>query len=287
MKQFLERYKNWGHEVNVSGLNLKKSIRINSLKISKKEFVKRFKKKLSLEKVEFTDFGYYCAADFSLASTPEYLKGYYYIQEAASMLSVQVLDIQRDETILDMCAAPGSKTTQIAQYLSGTGTIIAIDKSKARLTALKNNIERCSINNAILYQMNAVQLSELNMKFDKILLDAPCSGNFAIDNGWFQKRDIAGIVSNSRTQKRLLETAISLLNPKGILVYSTCSLEKEEDEDVIEWALDTFDIKLNEINLKIGSAGLTEKTKKCKRLWPDLTNTQGFFIASISLKQKE
>ena len=182
-----------------------------------------------------------------------------------------------------MCAAPGSKTTQAAARMHNCGRIVAIDSNSPRLSALGNNLERCGVKNVVVYQKDAVFVADMGMKFDKILLDAPCSGNFMIDKDWFEKRTTADIKSMSRVQKGLLAAAVKALNPEGMIVYSTCSLEPEEDEEVIEWALSNLPVKLAQIDLEIGDEGLTAKTKLCRRFWPDKTGTQGFFIAKLNL----
>jgi len=156
-----------------------------------------------------------------------------------------------------------------------------LEMNQSRLNALANNIERCGISNVAIYRKDAQFAQDLNLKFDKILLDAPCSGNFASDPEWFNKRTIEGIKANVKTQKALLKEALRVLKPGGTVVYSTCSLEPEENEEVIEWAIDNLNIKLAPIDLNIGSDGLTPKTRLCKRIWPD--KTQGFFIAKIKV----
>jgi NOL1/NOP2/sun family putative RNA methylase len=287
MNFFLKRYKDLGHDIDPEKISIKQSIRFNTLKISEQELIKRLREKnIRLTKISFTDFGYYVEAEFSLSSTPEYLQGYYYIQEAASQLPAQVLDVKPGETVLDMCAAPGSKTTQLAQYMQNKGCIVALDSNISRLAALKNNIERCGVKNCLVYHKDSCFVSDINKKFDRILLDAPCSGNFTTDPGWFDKRTIEGIISLTKNQKSLLRAAVSVLKPGGTIVYSTCSLEPEENEEVIEWALSNLPIKLLPISLKIGDSGLTEKTTLCKRFWPEKTGTQGFFIAKLALNNK-
>lgn len=285
MNFFLKRYKELGHDIDPAKIKLKQSIRINTLKISEKELITRLKRnKIRLNKIPFTDNGYWAEADFSLSSTPEYLQGYYYIQEAASQLPVQALNPEKDDLVLDMCAAPGSKTTQLAQMMQNKGKIIALDSSTSRLKALKNNLERCGVKNCLVYQKDAAHAADLGLKFDKVLLDTPCSGNFTTDPAWFDKRDIEGIKSIAKTQKSLLRAAIQSLKPSGAVVYSTCSLEPEEDEEVIGWALDNLSIKLAPTGLKIGEKGITEETALCTRFWPEKTHTQGFFMAKIKLK---
>jgi NOL1/NOP2/sun family putative RNA methylase len=284
MNFFLSRYKKLGHDIDPEKIKLVPSIRVNTLKISEEELVKRLGTKQKLTKIPFTDFGYSVESDFALSSTPEYLHGYYYIQEAASQLPVQVLSPSQDDLVLDMCAAPGSKTTQLAQHMKNKGRIVAIDSNALRINALKNNLERCGVKNCVVYQKDAAHVDDLDVKFDKILLDAPCSGNFVADHGWFDKRSLEDIKRMAKGQKALLRAAVNVLKPSGTLVYSTCSLEPEEDEDVVGWALENLPIKLLPTDLDVGDSGITAKTKLCKRLWPEKTSTQGFFIAKLQLR---
>jgi NOL1/NOP2/sun family putative RNA methylase len=287
MNIFLKRYSELGHDIDPEKIILKQSIRSNTLKLPEQALVDRLKKKkIRLKKIPFTEHGYWADADFALSSTPEYLHGYYYIQEAASQLPVQVLDPQKGESVLDMCAAPGSKTTQLAQHMFNTGSIVALDTKPFRLAALKNNLERCSVKNCLVYQKDAEHAQDLKMKFDRILLDAPCSGNFTTDPGWFDKRSLEDIRSMAKTQRALLKAAVRLMKPGSTLLYSTCSLEPEENEEVIGWALEKLPIQLEPIDLGIGEPGITEQTKHCRRLWPENTGTQGFFMAKIKLKQR-
>ncbi|MBW2967470.1 RsmB/NOP family class I SAM-dependent RNA methyltransferase [Candidatus Woesearchaeota archaeon] len=285
MNPFLKRYKDLGHTLDTEKTVLKQAIRINTLKAPEDYVIAQLKKRgVRLRKISFTDHGYWADADFSLSSTPQYLQGFFYIQETASQLPVKVLDPNKGDVVLDMCAAPGSKTTQLAQNMNNQGSIVALDRNPARLAALKNNLERCGVKDVVVYQKDAVHADDLKMKFDRILLDAPCSGNFTTDPGWFEKRTIEGIRAMAKTQKALLRTAVNLLKPGAILVYSTCSLEPEEDEQVIEWALDNLPLKLQDTGLNIGDSGITGKTGLCRRFWPDKTGTQGFFIAKLALK---
>jgi tRNA (cytosine40_48-C5)-methyltransferase len=282
MNFFIHRYKKMGHIIDPEKIKLKQAIRVNNLNINEKELIKRLKEKeVSVNKISFLKNGYYVDSDFSLGSTEEYLSGYYYLQEAASQTISEILDPKEDELILDMCSAPGSKTTHLSQLMKNKGTIIALDSNLKRIEALKNNLERMKCKNVIVYRKDAKYANDFNLKFDKILLDAPCSGNFLIEEDWFEKRDIEGILKNAIEQKKLIAAAIRILKKDGILIYSTCSLEPEENEEIIEYVLDNFDIQLENINLKIGEKGLTEKTKKCIRFWPEKTHTQGFFLAKI------
>jgi len=222
---FLERYKQLGQNIVPEKIKIPQTLRINTLKIKPEVLLKRLKREsVNLVKVPFLDFGYYVeSSEFSVGASVEHLMGYYYIQETAAQIPVQLLKPNKADLVLEMSAAPGGKTTQLAQYMENEGVIIALDNHNLRLTTLRNNLERLGIKNTILYQMDAQFADDLNLKFDKILLDAPCSGNFCIDKDWFDKRKEDDLRKVSKKQKQLLRTAINILKPNGELVYSTCS----------------------------------------------------------------
>ncbi len=291
MNPFLKRYIELGEVFDPAEVTVKNALRVNNSKIEEKKlFIRLEKESVKLEKVDFLDHGYFYEADFSMGSTPEYLLGYYYLQEAASQLPAQVLDVKPGEIVLDMASAPGSKTTQIAQYMQDKGVIIALDNNIHRLASVRNNLERLGIKNTILFKKDARFAFDLGIKFDKVLLDAPCSGNFCVEDGWFDKRDIFGIKAVSKIQKELLKAAIKVLKKDGVLVYSTCSLEPEENELALNWLLKKFDnIFLEETGLRVGQPGYTNvfgeelnpELSKTRRLWPHKTGTEGFFVAKI------
>ncbi len=297
MNIFLDRYseicKDFSFENSPKIEDVKNVLRINTLKIQDKELIKRLKhNKIKLEKVDFLPQAYKYKSEFSLASTTGYLQGYFYLQEAASQIPALVLAPKETDIILDMCAAPGSKTTHLSQLMNNKGIIVALDNNAARLTALKSNCLRCDCRNVLSYKKDARFAFDLKKKFDKILLDAPCSGNFVIEPKFFEKKTLQGFLERARLQKELLRAAHKCLNSKGILVYSTCSLEPEENERVIDWFLRKYDdMKLLPIQIKIpnSSPGLTsafnnefsKELSKTIRLWPQIAKTQGFFIAKM------
>lgn len=229
----------------------------------------------------------------------EHLLGYYYIQELASMLPVIALNLKANsnELILDLAAAPGSKTTQIASYTNNKGTIIANEVSLGRIKILASNLERCGCSNTIITKKEGAalckRLKKQNYQFDKILVDAPCSGEGTLRSSpktylmWNPKT----IKAVSKIQKRLLTSAIEILKPNGTLIYSTCTHGPEENEEVIDFALKNFNnIKLENISLPIKTRqGITKwqdkiydkEVKKCARIYPQDNNTEGFFIAKI------
>lgn len=287
MNFFFERYRNLGE--NPSQVAVPITIRANTLKNSKQKLITRLKKRnIKVKEIDYLDYGLQTSSKFSIGSTVEYLLGLYYIQSAAAQVPVQVLfqDSKPAKQILDMCAAPGGKTTQIAQYTKSP--IVALDIKKSRLDALKNNLERLNISNVSVFNMLGQDVSELKLKFDRILLDAPCSGNFVADKRWFDKRSLSGIKKQARLQLELLESAYTVLDKGGVLVYSTCSLEPEENEHNIAKFLESHpDMGLENIPLSIGSPSpvklldVNTELKKCIRFWPWKTNTEGFFVARM------
>lgn len=293
MNIFLSRYKQIGEEFNPEEIKLKPSLRVNTLKIKDAELIQIINAKLA--KIPFLKHGYYYESKYAVGAMPEYLQGYYYLQEAASQLPAEVLEPKPGELVLDMCAAPGSKTTQLAMMMNNTGKLIALDANNPRLPSLQNNLERCGVMSTIVYKKDARYADDLKILFDKILLDAPCSGNFANDENWLDERKLEDLKQISKVQRQLLESAINVLKPNGTLVYSTCSLEPEENELVIDWLLkNRDDVVMENVDVKIGDKGLTnvfgqelnKEVAKCKRLWPHKTGTQGFFLAKIRKAQK-
>lgn len=283
-----ERYSRLGGKVKEIHLN--KCIRVNNLKVSTKELRRLFRNLgIKIEEIPFTKNGFYILkSKFSVGAIPEYLLGYYYIQKAAAQIPAEILATSPNDFVLDMAAAPGGKTIQMADMMMNKGIIIALDLKQRRLIALKNNMERCGIKNTIVYNYNSIKFTDLGLKFDKIMLDAPCSGNYTMEENWFAKRDLEGINRNAELQKRLLRSGFSMLKDNGTLVYSTCSLEPEENELVVDYCLRHFDVRLEKFK-SIGDPGLTHVFGKkldnhiefCRRFWPHKTKTQGFFIAKF------
>lgn len=288
---FLKRYESLGCPCTKK-ISLRPILRINTLKMPENKILERISRlNVRLEKSVNAKHGYFYDAKFSLGATTDYLNGYYYIQELASQLPVQVLNPAPGETVLDMAASPGSKTTQLAQWMGNSGRIIALDVDNRRLSELRNNLERCNARNVIVMKKDARFASDLNILFDKILLDAPCSGNYAIEEDFFLKKSVDGVKERARLQRELLKSAVNVLKQGGVMVYSTCSLEPEEDEFNIDWLLKKYpQMHLEDTGLDIGDPGLNNafghelnpEIRKCRRLWPEKTGTEGFFIAKFS-----
>jgi NOL1/NOP2/sun family putative RNA methylase len=265
-----------------------RTIRVNTLRASKVEVAEKLGRRgVNLRDIPWTRDGFYIEeGGTNVGSSFEYLLGIYSLQEAAAQFPVEVLAPKPGEVVLDMCAAPGGKTTQIAAWMDNRGAVIAVDIRRDRLYALENNLERTGVENCIVYYGDAANMDYRGTLFDKVLLDAPCSGNYVTDRSWFSKRNIRDVEKNAAKQRELLDAAVSLLKPSGVLVYTTCSLEPEEDEYNVQWLLDNHCIQLEKVDgpgspasTEVLGKALNPDIAKCRRFWPELTETQGFFVA--------
>lgn len=276
---------------------LRKSIRVNTLRADVADVRERLERQgFKLEQVPWCKEGFFLEHETGrrdIGCTIEHGLGYYYVQEAASMIPPVVLDPKEDELILDMCASPGSKSTQIAQYMNNTGLLVSNDLTTKRIAPLSINLQRCGSYNNIITIMHGASFKRLELQFDRILVDAPCSGVGAIRKSlktlliWNPQM----IRRLSATQKALLESAFSKLKKGGILVYSTCTLEPEENEGVISYLLNAHpDAQAEDINLPLkkgkpitefGGEKYNPDVSKTLRLWPQDNDTEGFFVAKI------
>ncbi|MBX5328353.1 MAG: RsmB/NOP family class I SAM-dependent RNA methyltransferase [Candidatus Bathyarchaeota archaeon] len=288
---FVSRYEMLGWRFR--DVEPKQAIRVNKMNIAEEELVKRLQASgIELEKISFLNDGYWiCKSKFSVGATPEYLLGLYSIQEAAAQIPATLFTDLKNKIVLDACAAPGGKTVQLADLMHNTGVIVALDVDKCRLTALSNHLERCNVHNTVVYKMDARQASRLNMKFDRILLDVSCSGNFSTDKDWFKRRTIKDVERNAKLQREMLAEAAKILKNDGELVYATCSLEPEENELNINWAIETLNLQTEKINCygeeaptNIFNKQLDASIRNCKRIWPE--QTQGFFVCKLKRRNK-
>jgi NOL1/NOP2/sun family putative RNA methylase len=285
---FIERYKAMGS--NLSGdETTPKAIRVNPLRTTDEKLVETLTEQgVTLEKIPYLDHGYkVLESPFSLGASIEYLLGHYSLQETASQYPVQALQPTAEDRVLDMASAPGGKTTQAAAYMQNRGVIVAVDINRDRLYATENNVERCGVTNTSIHHVDALDLPDKE-GFTKTLLDAPCSGNYVTDSHWFKRRTEEDIERNAELQKSLITKALSLLVSGGELLYSTCSLEPEENEQNIQWLIENHDVELVELDgpgvpalTRIQDISLDPKISYCRRFWPDQTGTQGFFVAKV------
>jgi len=221
----------------------------------------------------------------------EHWLGLFYIQEATQAMPVRVLDPRPGQCVLDLCASPGGKSTQIAARMLNRGSLIANEPSGGRQQALLANINRLGVLNATVTEYRGESFP-MSARFDRILVDAPCSaeGTLRKEPGLRGGAAIGTIQRLSRLQKRMVLRAYDLLRPGGALTYSTCTFAPEENEEVIAHLLDARDAKLAPIDLSFPAApGLTEwagtsypdRLLGCARIYPHHIDSGGGFIAHV------
>jgi len=298
-KEHYSELTDWAEFSKILGKPLRKSIRINTLKISVKDILKRLEQEWELKQIPWVKEGFFIkdkkGERTDIGNIPEHNEGLFYIQEAASMIPALVVDPKPGERILDMCASPGGKTTHMAAMMQNKGKITAADIREDRIAILKRNIARMGVKNCEIIKKPGQQFK--NMQFDKVLVDAPCSGTGTMRlQEEIDRWDLKIASRLGFEQKSLLHSAFCVLKKGGILVYSTCSLEPEENEKVIDWLLKRHKKSyLDEItipNLKCSNPFLEHKgskfdpqIRKCLRIWPQDNNTSGFFIAKIKKRK--
>ncbi|TFG06076.1 MAG: RsmB/NOP family class I SAM-dependent RNA methyltransferase [Promethearchaeota archaeon] len=273
------------------------SIRVNTLKMKPNELKARLENKhFILEPLEWVPYGFKVLKVASnLGSLHEYLQGFYYLQNLASMMPPLILNPKSNEVIIDMCAAPGSKATQLAQIMDNGGCLILIDKNMSRIPALEMNVRRMGVYNSIIINHDAINLPELDIKADKILLDVPCTGEGLIREDASRKKSktIQDIKKMAKIQKKLLKAGLDTLKPGGKLVYSSCSIAPEENEMVINEVLkNNSNFSIQKISYKYGEAGFTkvfgenlnENLRYSQRLYPHVHDTIGFYFCLIKKK---
>jgi len=230
-----------------------------------------------------------------VGATPEYLSGHYMLQSAASMCPVMALSPQPNERVLDMSAAPGGKTSYLAQLMRNTGSIVANDLKPDRQKATVANMHRLGVRNVITCAYDGRKLGKLwPNKFDKVLLDAPCSGLGVIsrDPSVKVQRTMADVHRTVVLQKEILLSAIDALSYKrggGYVVYSTCSVSVAENEEVVNYVLGKRDVKLVDAGLDFGKPGFTRYQHKrfhpslalTRRFYPHVHNFDGFYVAKL------
>ncbi|HLD12221.1 MAG TPA: RsmB/NOP family class I SAM-dependent RNA methyltransferase [Candidatus Nanoarchaeia archaeon] len=263
----------------------RKSIRTNTLLTTPQQLRQTLEQQgYTLEPLPWCKEGFYIGkGPEALGNLQEHKKGYYYIQASTSMIPPIILNPQPGEVVLDCCAAPGGKTTHLAQLMNNEGVIIANEADSKRITIMIDNLQRLHIKNTVITNHSAEKLPG---SYDKILLDTPCSASGTIHgNTKESKKTLLAWNQNTvnrlaKLQRKLISHAYQLLKPEGRLVYSTCTLEPEEDEQIIQHLLEHEPTaKLEKIELRI-KADWNNGIK----IWPHYNQTEGFFISSITKK---
>ena len=262
-------------------------LRLNQLKVPK-----GFSDVLSydLESIQWCETGFYYKEEVRPAKDPYYAAGCYYIQEPSAMTPASALMAKPGDKVIDLCAAPGGKTTHIASDLQGEGLIVTNDISPSRVKNLNKNVQLAGIRNGLVMSEDPIKLAvRWPGVFDKVLVDAPCSGE-----GMFRKEPKLVISwTNSgpeefvEVQRSILSSAHELLKPGGVLVYSTCTYNTDENEKNIQWFLDEYsEYSIDPIADKLGiSDGLalmdSPELVGCGRVWPHKDKGEGHFVARL------
>jgi len=298
--------------LDFSAKPLRKSVRVNTLKSSVEDFKKwAEEKKWILTQVPWSKEAFFIDREDrsnALGKDLMHLMGHFYMQEAASMLPVELLQPEAGEAILDMSAAPGSKTTQIAGKQNGRGVILANDVQEKRLWTLKTALHRSGVSNVIVSKKVGQWFAKhMTERFDRVLCDAPCTaeGTARKDSDALKYCSIENTKSMASLQHALLESAVHAAKVGGRIVYSTCTLTPEENEGVILYILNKFPDQLEVVDprtLNIAPEGYWEKaladSAKVQqlhfspdasplpliRLWPQTYDTEGFFSAVLRKK---
>jgi len=237
------------------------------------------------EPVQWSQYGYYLSNRPSFTFDPLFHAGCYYVQEASSMFLEQALkqtvDLSKPLKVLDLCAAPGGKSTHIQSLISKDSLLVSNEVIKSRCNILKDNIIKWGCENVVVTNNDPKDFSRLENYFDVIVVDAPCSGS-----GLFRKEPDAiehwsenNVALCSQRQQRILADVWPALKKDGVLVYSTCSYSKEEDEDIVEWMKE--ELRINNEELIINNYPGIVNSSNSYRFWPDKIKGEGFFIAAF------
>lgn len=239
----------------------------------------------ALEPIPWTENGFYTGKAEQVTKHPYYYAGLYYIQEPSAMLPASRLPISEGDRVLDLCAAPGGKATELASRLHGTGLLVANDVSASRAKALVKNLALWGCTNCCITGETPERLlAAFGCFFDKILVDAPCSGEgmFRKDGGLIESWKTRGPGEYAALQKEILDCAVQMLRPGGMVLYSTCTFSPEEDEQVIEWILDCHpELSLEQAEQAEGLSRGNPPCEKAIRVWPHKARGEGHFLALL------
>ena len=269
------------------------TLRINSLKYNIQDLMRYFKEvNIKFERVPFYSDALIIknAREKDVQKLDIYEKGYVYFQSLSSMIPPLVLKPEEGERALDMTAAPGSKTTQMACLMNNKGYILANELDKIRCERLKYNVQMQGASIIEVVNGRGEKLGDnYEEQFDKVLLDAPCSGEgrfIATSPMTYRNWSKKGVADLVKIQKKLFASGYKALKPGGIMVYSTCTINRDENEFVIDWALQNFDVSIEKIELDVKYAisgfndGLDKSINRAIKILPSKM-MEGFFVAKF------
>lgn len=293
MRELLPDSAEFDQFIAISQQPLRRSLRVNTLKIGVEDFLALVAPyQWALTPIPWCKEGFWISRDdadtLPLGSTSEHLSGLFYIQEASSMLPVSALfaGCPTPESVMDVAAAPGSKTTQIAAGMHNHGLLLANEYSASRVKVLHANISRCGVSNtAITHFDGRVFGAALPETFDAILLDAPCSGEGVIrkDADALRNWSPESTEAIAATQHDLIESAFHALKPGGTLVYSTCTLNRSENQQVVAWLLARYPeaAVVEPLNDLFPGAERVSTPEGFLHVFPHLFDSEGFFVARL------
>lgn len=277
-------------------------LRINPLKLTIAEWRELSFLRESDKPIPWTNEGFYYSEEERPGKHPYYHAGMYYIQEPSAMLPAELLDVRPGHRVLDLCAAPGGKTTQLAGKLAGEGVLVTNDNAAERTKALAKNVELAGIRNAIVLNEEPSRIADaFPWWFDRILVDAPCSGEgmFRKDDSMIGDWERHSVQKCSAMQRDILKHAAAMLAPGGLLLYSTCTFSPEENEiQIAAFLAEHADFVIEPIEIANGlSSGrpdwvdsetadlageaIVSSLAGAARLWPHLVDGEGHFVALL------
>lgn len=293
----MERYKeiipNYDEFLRIIEEPMPTTVRVNLLRTTTEELISRLTAKgFEVERSQWCPYLLTLRGELSAGSTIEHWLGLYYIQEATSLVAPLALSPKPNDAVLDLCAAPGGKTTHIAMLMNGVGTIVANDPDAKRLRALTSNLFKLSIANCIITEYDGMRFPILEFKFDCALVDAPCSAEGSLRKSP-QRRSGTSLSYSRRIsglQRALLLRAIDSTKVGGVVVYSTCTFAPEENEMVVQHALNARHVRIEPFEIDVPhSPGLTNwggcsfhsDMQYAVRIYPHHFNSGGGFVARL------
>lgn len=274
-------------------------VRVNEIKSTAQRVRAAFEENgVGYEAVDWHDGLFRLADDVSLGNTWPYVHGWVYGQEEVSAVPALALNPTDSDRVLDTCAAPGSKTTQLAALMNDHGLLVGNDNNLGRLSALRSNAERCGVTNLVVTRQDARNFSLKpfgDEPFDRVLVDVPCSCEGTVRKNLDALDDwsLDHIEGVAGVQKGILSRAIEVTRGGGTVVYSTCTFAPEENEAVLQYALDEYDCRLVEYDLALehtsgiiewGNERYDESMTRAKRIYPHHNDTGGFFCAKLEVR---
>lgn len=249
------------------------------------------------EKIPWSTNGYYLTERPSFTTNPLFHAGVYYVQEASSMFLEEAIkqtcNLSSSIKVLDLCAAPGGKSTLIQSLISESSLLVSNEVIKTRVSILAENITKSGAANVVVTNNDPADFKKLNCFFDMIVVDAPCSGSglFRKDPAAINEWSPENVNLCSHRQQRILADVMPALKPGGVLIYSTCSYSAEENENISDWLLENHQLESKRMNISTDWNIVETKAEKSRafgyRFYPDKLKGEGFFISVFKKSEKE